>query len=73
MRKLCLRYPGIQVTGNNRFDLMVVTPIAGIFRVGLCVADLAGDLSAAAVLKREIVHMQFCWRPCLGGMAVLAL
>ena len=62
-----------RMTLTNFIWLVFVATVASVFRVRSAVASLAGDLTLPAVVQREIVHLQACWRPGFCRMAVLAL
>ncbi len=61
------------MAARNRFSLMIVATIAGVFRIFARVANLTSHLALIAMVQREAVSLQFCRGPRLSGMAILAL
>lgn len=60
------------MTADNAFGLVVMAAIAGVLGVFAWMANLTSHLALTAMIQWENVGMEFCRRPCLSGVAVLA-
>lgn len=68
-----MRDTRVLVADGDGIGLVVVATEAGIFCVSPWMAYLAICFAPVAMVKREIMNVKLCWRPCLGSMAGLAL
>lgn len=61
------------MAAEDAFGLMVVTAIAGVFDVFAWMAHLTSHFALIAMIQRKGMGVKLCRRPCLGGVAILAL